>query len=87
MPPCRTKRAAGGGFAIARFLKTVSDCWLVGKLDEGRSVLSRYCHGSRGKILENGEQKMNMEEKLALALHRNFLILLGKPPLRRIMSN
>jgi len=28
-------------------------------------------------MLENGEQKLNMEEKLALALHRNLLILLG----------
>lgn len=28
-------------------------------------------------MLANGEQKMNMEEKLALSLHRNFLILLG----------
>jgi len=33
-------------------------------------------------MLENSEQKMNMEEKLALSLHRNFLILLGKLPLR-----
>ena len=35
------------------------------------------CIVSRGKMLENGEQKLNMEEKLALALHRNLLILLG----------
>jgi hypothetical protein len=44
--------------------------------------LSRYCNGSRGKTLENHEQKVNTEEKLALALRRNFLILLGKHPLR-----
>jgi len=48
--------------------------------------LSRHCHGSRGKTLKNGEQKLNMEEKLALALHRNLLILLGKLPLRQIVS-
>jgi hypothetical protein len=35
-------------------------------------------------MVEKGEQKMNMEEKLALSLHRNFLILLGKLPLRQI---
>jgi hypothetical protein len=50
--------------------------------------LSRYCHVSLGKTLKNHEQKVNTEEKLALALHRNFLILLGKPPLRQIaLSN
>ena len=36
-------------------------------------------------MVENGEQKLNMEEKLALALHRNCLILLGKLPLRQIV--
>jgi hypothetical protein len=41
-----------------------------------KGTVSRYCHDSPGKMLENGEQKMNMEEKLALSLHRNFLILL-----------
>jgi hypothetical protein len=40
--------------------------------------LSRYCHGNRGKTLENHEQKVNSEEKLALVLHRKCLILLGK---------
>jgi hypothetical protein len=35
------------------------------------NLLSRKCHGNRGKVLENGEQKMKMEEKLALTLHRN----------------
>jgi hypothetical protein len=49
------------------------------------SRLSRYCHSSRGKMLENGEQKLNTEEKLTLALHRNCLILLGKLPLRQIV--
>jgi hypothetical protein len=49
--------------------------------------LSRYCHGSRGKTLENHEQKVNTEEKLALALHRNCWILLGKLPLRQIVMN
>jgi hypothetical protein len=44
--------------------------------------LSRYCHGSRGKMLQNRKQKVNTDEKLALVLHRNCLILLGKPPLR-----
>ncbi len=44
--------------------------------------LSRYCHGSRGKTLENHEQKVNTEEKLTLALHRNCLTHLGKHPLR-----
>jgi hypothetical protein len=47
--------------------------------------LSRYCHGNRGKMLENGEQKMNIEEKLTLGLHRNCVILLGKLPLRQIV--
>ena len=46
--------------------------------------LSRHCHASRGKTLENHEQKVNTEEKLTLALHRNCLILLGKLPLRQI---
>jgi len=36
-------------------------------------------------MLENGEQKLDTEEKLALALHRNLLILLGKLPLRQIV--
>ncbi len=44
--------------------------------------LSRCCHGSRGKMLENRKRKVNTEEKLALVLHRNCLILLGKLPLR-----
>jgi hypothetical protein len=35
--------------------------------------------------MENDEQKVNTEEKLALALHRNYSILLGKLPLRQIM--
>jgi len=34
--------------------------------------------------MEHGEQKLNMEEKSALAVHRNCLILLGKLPLRQI---
>jgi len=50
-----------------------------------REQLSRYCHGNRGKMLENGEQKMNMEKKLTLGLHRNCLIVLGKLPLRQIV--
>ena len=50
---------------------------------EGR--LSRHCHCSRGKTLKNRKQNVNTEEKLTLALHRNFLILLGKPPLRQIV--
>jgi hypothetical protein len=33
--------------------------------------LSRYRYGNRGKTLENHEQKVNTEEKLALALHLN----------------
>ena len=44
--------------------------------------LSRHCHGSCGKMLENREQSVNTEEKLTLVLHRNCLILLGKHPLR-----
>ncbi len=32
------------------------------------------------------EQKVNKEEKLTLALHRNLLNLLGKLPLRQIIS-
>jgi hypothetical protein len=47
--------------------------------------LSRHCHGSRGKTLKNRKQKVNTEEKLALALHRNLMILLGKLPLRQIV--
>jgi hypothetical protein len=47
--------------------------------------LSRHCHASRGKTLENHEQKVSTEEKLTLALHRNCLILLGKLPLRQIV--
>jgi hypothetical protein len=47
--------------------------------------LSRHCHGSRGKTLKNCKQKVNTEEKLALALDRNCLILLGKLPLRQIV--
>jgi len=39
--------------------------------------LSRHCHGSRGKTLKNHKQKVNTEEKLALAVNRNCLILLG----------
>jgi hypothetical protein len=44
--------------------------------------LSHYCNGSRGKTLENREQRVNAEEKLTLVLHRNCLIVLGKHPLR-----
>ncbi len=51
-----------------------------------KAWLSRCCHGSRGKTREINEQKVNMEEKLALALYRNCLILLGKLPLRQIIS-
>jgi len=47
--------------------------------------LSRHCHGNLGKTLKNGEQRVNTEEKLTLALHRNCLILLGKLPLRQIV--
>jgi hypothetical protein len=47
--------------------------------------LSRHCHGSRGKTSKNRKQKVNMEEKLALAVDRNCLILLGKLPLRQIV--
>ena len=47
-----------------------------------KNPLSRYCHVSRGKMVESGEQKWKRQEKLALALHRNSLILLGKHPLR-----
>ena len=36
-------------------------------------------------MLENGKQKLNTEEKLTLALHRNCLILLGRLPLRQIV--
>jgi hypothetical protein len=50
-----------------------------------KGPLSRYCHGSRGKTLKNRKQKVNTEEKLALALHRNCLTLLGKLPLRQIV--
>jgi hypothetical protein len=32
------------------------------------------------------EQKVNKEEKLALTFHRNLLILLGKLPLRQIIT-
>jgi hypothetical protein len=48
-----------------------------------RSFLSRHCHGSRGKTLKNREQKVDTEEKLTLALHRNLLFLLGKLPANR----
>jgi hypothetical protein len=47
--------------------------------------LSRHCHSSRGKTLKNRKQKVNTEEKLALAVDRNCLILLGKLPLRQIV--
>lgn len=30
------------------------------------------CHGSRGTMLENGDQTLNMEEKFALGLHLNL---------------
>jgi hypothetical protein len=40
------------------------------------------CHGSRGKLVRTCEQKVNKEEKLTLAFHRNLLIFLGKLPLR-----
>jgi hypothetical protein len=53
------------------------------RLVSQKGWLSRYCHGSRGKTLENYEQKVNTKEKLALVLHRNSLILLGKHPLRQ----
>jgi len=49
------------------------------------TTLSRHCHDSRGKTLKNRKQKVNTEEKLALAFHRNCLILLGKLPLRQIV--
>ena len=52
-----------------------------------KATVSRYCHDSPGQMLENGEHKMNMEEKFALSLHRNFLILLGKLPLPQIAIN
>ena len=55
----------------------------LGCFPKGR--LSRHCHGSRGKTLKNLEQNLNTEEKLALALHRSLLILLGKLPLRQIV--
>jgi len=48
--------------------------------------LSRKCNGSRGKSVRTCEQKVNKEEKLALTFHRNLLILLGKLPLRQIIS-
>jgi len=35
--------------------------------------------------LKSAEQRVNTEEKLTLALDRNFLILLGKLPLRQIV--
>jgi len=35
--------------------------------------------------LKNRKQKVNTEEKLALAFDRNCLILLGKLPLRQIV--
>ena len=35
--------------------------------------------------MENGEQKLDKEGKLTLALHRNCLFLLGKLPLRQIV--
>jgi hypothetical protein len=35
--------------------------------------LSRYCHGSCGKVLKSRKQKVNTEEKWALLLHRSFL--------------
>lgn len=44
--------------------------------------MSRNCHGGRGNVRKNREQKVNREEKLTLALHCNLLILLGKLPLR-----
>jgi hypothetical protein len=47
--------------------------------------LSRRCHCSRGKTLKNHKQKVNTEEKLAFALHRTLLILLGKLPLWQIV--
>src|SRR5258708_37169280 len=48
----------------------------------GSYALSRKCHGSRGKFVRTCEQKVNKEEKLTLAFHRNLVILLGKLPLR-----
>jgi len=35
--------------------------------------------------LKHRKQKVDTEEKLPLAIHRNFLILLGRLPLRRIV--
>src|SRR5260370_40538862 len=48
--------------------------------------LSRKCNGSRGKLMRTCEQKVNKGEKLTLTFHRNLLILLGKLPLRQIIS-
>ncbi len=48
--------------------------------------LSRKCNGSRGKKVRTCEQKVNKEEKLTLTFHRNLLIVLGKLPLRQIIS-
>lgn len=44
--------------------------------------VSRYCQSSCGKPLKSRKQKVNTEEKLALVLHRNLLLLLGKDPPR-----
>ena len=54
----------------------------VARGPSGQIMLSHHCHGRRGKKLENHEQKVSTEEKLSPALHRDFLILLGKLPLR-----
>ena len=60
-------------------------------IEEGLAIatmLSRRrvdCHGSRGKTLKNRKQKVNTKEQLALALHRNCLILLGELPPRQIV--
>ena len=48
--------------------------------------LSRKCKGGRGKLARTCEQQVNKEEKLTLRFHRNLLILLGKSPLRQIIS-
>jgi hypothetical protein len=37
--------------------------------------LSRYCHGSRGKTLENYEQKVNTKEKLAFVLLKQIGVM------------
>jgi hypothetical protein len=48
---------------------------------------ARYCHSSRGKTPENQEQKVNTEEKLALAPDRNGSILLERHRSAKIWRN